>query len=119
MQFYVGAATVDNMSYENQILRSLENSPILRFVQSLEEFQLMPQKPHFRPLDECEVVSREGWALKHMMTFVNVLKETSKLQVNASVQYERRNTNKKTYYLLWRIIKKTFNIFLFALILGK
>ncbi|TXG69250.1 hypothetical protein EZV62_004185 [Acer yangbiense] len=79
-----GAATVNNMSYENQILRSLESSPILRFVQSLEEFQLMPQKPHFRPLDECEEVYREGLALKHMMTFVNVVKKTSKLQVNAS-----------------------------------
>ncbi|KAK3219508.1 hypothetical protein Dsin_013478 [Dipteronia sinensis] len=79
-----GVATVDNMSYENQILQSLESSPILRFVQSLEEFQLMPQKPHFRPLDECEVVYREGLALKHMMTFVNVVKKTSKLQVNAS-----------------------------------
>ncbi|KAI9159758.1 hypothetical protein LWI28_001675 [Acer negundo] len=79
-----GAATVDNMSYENQFLRSLESSPILRFVQSLEEFQLMPQKPHFRPLDECEVVYWEGLALKHMMTFVNVVKKTSKLQVNAS-----------------------------------
>ncbi|KAK4837140.1 hypothetical protein QYF36_003125 [Acer negundo] len=80
----IGAATVDNMSYENQFLRSLESSPILRFVQSLEEFQLMPQKPHFRPLDECEVVYWEGLALKHMMTFVNVVKKTSKLQINAS-----------------------------------
>ncbi|KAK0596869.1 hypothetical protein LWI29_019783 [Acer saccharum] len=78
------AAVVDNMPYENQNLQSLESSPVLRFVQSLEEFQLMPQKPHFRPLDECEVVFREGLALKHMMTFVNVVKETSKLQVNAS-----------------------------------
>ncbi|KAK2651553.1 hypothetical protein Ddye_011409 [Dipteronia dyeriana] len=79
-----GAAAVDNMSYENQHLRSLESSPVLRFVQSLEEFQLMPQKPHFSPLDECEAVFREGLVLKHMMTLVNVVKETSKLQVNAS-----------------------------------
>ncbi|KAK4839895.1 hypothetical protein QYF36_025795 [Acer negundo] len=78
------AAAVDNMPYENQNLRSLESSPVLKFVQSLKEFQLMPQKPHFRPLDECEVVFREGLALKHIMTFVNVVKETSKLQVNAS-----------------------------------
>ncbi|KAK1577834.1 hypothetical protein Q3G72_025278 [Acer saccharum] len=80
----IEAAVVDNMPYENQNLRWLESSPVFKFVQSLEEFQLMPQKPHFRPLDECEVVSREGLALKHMMTFVNVVKETSKLQVNAS-----------------------------------
>ncbi|KAK0598168.1 hypothetical protein LWI29_032226 [Acer saccharum] len=66
------AAVVDNMPYENQNLRSLESSPVLRFVQSLEEFQLMPQKPHFRPLDECEVVFREGLALKHMMTEGNI-----------------------------------------------
>ncbi|KAK0595925.1 hypothetical protein LWI29_011104 [Acer saccharum] len=79
------AAAVNNMPYENQnFIQSLESSPVLRFIQSLEEFQLMPQKPHFRPLDECEVVYREGLALKHMMTFVNVVKETSKLQVNAS-----------------------------------
>ncbi|TXG69260.1 hypothetical protein EZV62_004195 [Acer yangbiense] len=79
-----GAAMVDNMPYENPNLRSLESSPALRFVQSLEEFQLMPQKPHFRPLDECDTVLLEGLVLKHMMTFVNVVKETSKLQVNAS-----------------------------------
>ncbi|KAK2651535.1 hypothetical protein Ddye_011391 [Dipteronia dyeriana] len=79
-----GAAMVDNMSYKNQNLQFLESSPVLRFVQSLEEFQLMPQKPHFRPLDECEEVYREGLALKHMMTFVNVVKRTSKLQINAS-----------------------------------
>ncbi|KAK1568150.1 hypothetical protein Q3G72_021162 [Acer saccharum] len=78
------AAMVDNVPYENPNLRSLESSPALRFVQSLEEFQLMPQKPHFRPLDECDAVLLEGLALKHMMTFVNVVKETSKLQVNAS-----------------------------------
>ncbi|KAK3219499.1 hypothetical protein Dsin_013469 [Dipteronia sinensis] len=34
--------------------------------------------------DECEVVFQEGLALKHMMTFVNMVKEISKLQVNAS-----------------------------------
>ncbi|TXG69257.1 hypothetical protein EZV62_004192 [Acer yangbiense] len=78
------AAAVDNMPYQNKNLLLLESSPVLRFVQSLEEFQLMPQKPHFRPLDECEVVCREGLALKYMMTFVNVVKEISKLQVNAS-----------------------------------
>ncbi|KAI9161734.1 hypothetical protein LWI28_020245 [Acer negundo] len=77
-------AVVDNMPYENQNLRSLESSPTLRFVQSLEEFQLMPQKPHFHPLDECEVVFQEGLALMYMLTFVNVVKETSKLQVNTS-----------------------------------
>ncbi|KAK4838755.1 hypothetical protein QYF36_016190 [Acer negundo] len=66
------AAVVDNMPYKNQNLRSLESSPTLRFVQSLEEFQLMPQKPHFHPLDECEVVFQEGLVLMYMLTFVNV-----------------------------------------------
>ncbi|KAI9161687.1 hypothetical protein LWI28_019766 [Acer negundo] len=80
----IEAVVVDNMPYENENLRSLESSPVLKFVQSLEEFQLMPQKPHFCPLDECEEVFREGRVLQHMMTFVNVVKETSKLQVNAS-----------------------------------
>ncbi|TXG69256.1 hypothetical protein EZV62_004191 [Acer yangbiense] len=78
------AAAIDNMPYQNQNSGSLESSSVLRFVQSLEEFQLMQQKPHFRPLDECEVVFRERLALKYMMTFVNVVKEISKLQVNAS-----------------------------------
>ncbi|KAK3228638.1 hypothetical protein Dsin_000519 [Dipteronia sinensis] len=77
-------AMVDSSPYENQNLQFLERSPVLKFVQSLEEFQLMPQKPHFRPLGDCEVVCREGLAIKHMMTFVNVMKETSKIQVNTS-----------------------------------
>ncbi|KAK2651549.1 hypothetical protein Ddye_011405 [Dipteronia dyeriana] len=84
MQCDARAASTNNMSYKKHNLRSLESSPVLRFVQSFEEFHLMPQKPHFRPLDECEVVFREGLVLKHMMTSVNVVKETSKLQVNAS-----------------------------------
>ncbi|KAL5767583.1 hypothetical protein ACOSP7_014181 [Xanthoceras sorbifolium] len=68
-----GAAIIDNM----------ESSPVLRFIQSMEVFQSMPQEPHFRPLAECEEVCREGLALGHMMTFVNVVKRASKLQVNA------------------------------------
>ncbi|KAK4835785.1 hypothetical protein QYF36_014530 [Acer negundo] len=78
------AATVDSSTYENQNLQFLESSPVLKFVRSLEEFQLIPQKPHFSPLGECEAVCREGLVIKHMMTFVNVMKETSKIQVNTS-----------------------------------
>lgn len=76
-QYDAGVAMIDDTPYNDQNLQFLENSPVLLFVESL------PQQSHFRPLAECDEVKREGLALGHMMTFANVVKKTSELQINA------------------------------------
>ncbi|KAK4836423.1 hypothetical protein QYF36_022858 [Acer negundo] len=78
-------ASIDNMPYENQSLRLLESSSSIRSsIQSMEVFRLMPQKPHFRPLNECNEIIREGLAIAQWFIFAKVVEQTSELQVDAS-----------------------------------
>ncbi|KAK2658571.1 hypothetical protein Ddye_005104 [Dipteronia dyeriana] len=77
-----GAPMNDDMPCKDQNLRLVEDSPVMRFIQAMDVFQSIPQEPHFRPLAECEEVCREGVALGHMMTFVNVTKKISTLQAS-------------------------------------
>ncbi|EEF30419.1 protein ALP1-like [Ricinus communis] len=51
-------------------------------IESMEVFRLLPQKPHFSPLIEFEEASREGVAMRHMMTFAMLVEKTSKLRVD-------------------------------------
>ncbi|KAK3185049.1 hypothetical protein Dsin_032335 [Dipteronia sinensis] len=46
--------------------------------------RLMPQQPHFRPLNECNEIFREGLAIAQWITFAKVEEQTSELQVDAS-----------------------------------
>ncbi|TXG48752.1 hypothetical protein EZV62_024627 [Acer yangbiense] len=78
-----GVAMNYDMPYKDQNMRFLEDSPVLQFIQAMDIFQSIPQEPHFRPLAACEEVCREGLALGHMMTFVNVTKKISTLQASA------------------------------------
>ncbi|KAK3195213.1 hypothetical protein Dsin_026523 [Dipteronia sinensis] len=78
-------AAIDNMPYENRSLGLLESSSSIRSsIQSMEVFRLMPQKPHFRPLNECNEIIREGLAIAQWFTFAKVVEQTSELQVDAS-----------------------------------
>ncbi|KAK1577544.1 hypothetical protein Q3G72_022661 [Acer saccharum] len=77
-----GAAMNDDMPCKDQNLRIVEDSQVMQFIQAMDVFQSIPQEPHFRPLAECEEVCREGLALGHMMTFVNVTKKISTLQAS-------------------------------------
>ncbi|KAK2665510.1 hypothetical protein Ddye_004084 [Dipteronia dyeriana] len=78
-------AAIDSMPYENRSLRLLESSSSIRSsIQSMEVFRLMPQKPHFRPLNECNEIIREGLAIAQWFTFAKVVEQTSELQVDAS-----------------------------------
>ncbi|KAK0593486.1 hypothetical protein LWI29_037518 [Acer saccharum] len=83
VQYDAGAAMNDDMPCKDQNMRFFEDSPVLRFIQAMDVFQSIPQEPHFRPLAACEEVCREGLALGHMMTFVNVAKKISTLQASA------------------------------------
>ncbi|KAK4836287.1 hypothetical protein QYF36_021021 [Acer negundo] len=82
VQYAAGAAMNDDMPCKDQNLRIVEDSPVMQLIKAMDVFQSIPQEPHFRPLAECEEVCREGLALGHMMTFVNVTKKISTLQAS-------------------------------------
>ncbi|KAK9292868.1 hypothetical protein L1049_020849 [Liquidambar formosana] len=69
---------------KNQILPFVKSSPVWKTIESMEVFQKMPQKPHFRPLDGCKEECREGLAVGNMVTFVNLVERMSKLQFDDS-----------------------------------
>ncbi|XP_012088732.1 DUF724 domain-containing protein 6 isoform X2 [Jatropha curcas] len=60
----------------------VKSSSIWKNIESLEVFKFLPQKPHFGPLIDCKVASREGCAIGNMLTFATVVERTSKLKVD-------------------------------------
>ncbi|KAI9181424.1 hypothetical protein LWI28_014895 [Acer negundo] len=78
-------AAIDNMPHENQSFQLVQSClPIWSFIQSMEVFRLMPQKPHFRPLNECNEILREGLAIAQWITFAKVAEQTSELELDTS-----------------------------------
>lgn len=65
-------------NYETPFTKS---SSIWQFIDSLQVFQFLPQKPHFRPLLESYEATREGFAIGQMWNFVNLVEMASKLQI--------------------------------------
>ncbi|KAF6171468.1 hypothetical protein GIB67_017992 [Kingdonia uniflora] len=51
-------------------------------IQSWEAFQKIPQKPYFRSLEKSNAKAREGDALRHMVTFSNLVEATCKFQLD-------------------------------------
>ncbi|XP_059657522.1 uncharacterized protein LOC132304042 isoform X2 [Cornus florida] len=72
-------ANGDIVPVENQSLAFVKISPLWETIETMEVFRVMPQKPHFRPLDNCKESSREGLAIGSMVTFFNVAKKTFEL----------------------------------------
>lgn len=60
-----------------------KNKLLWEAVESLEAFSAMPQKPHFRPLESCREIQREGKALSLMVHFNKIAKKTWNLQYDA------------------------------------
>ncbi|WCJ39139.1 protein of unknown function 724 1 [Euphorbia peplus] len=58
-----------------------KSSSLWKHLDSLDIFQLLPQKPHFSPLYELNEATREGFAIAHLLNFANVVDKTSQLQV--------------------------------------
>ncbi|KAK1418916.1 hypothetical protein QVD17_28067 [Tagetes erecta] len=72
----------------------IKRSPIWDTIESLKLYQTPFQKPHFSPLKNMKQDTREGLAIGHIVTYVNLVQRLSDLQVNDSV--ERFNTNLET-----------------------
>lgn len=65
---------------ELQSLPFVKNTLLWSTLESMEVFQKLPQKPHFRPLEQCKESSREGLAIGCMVTFSSVVERTSRLK---------------------------------------
>ncbi|XP_076951625.1 DUF724 domain-containing protein 6-like [Bidens hawaiensis] len=63
----------------------IKRSPIWATIESLEIYQTSPQRPHFSPLKKVKADRREGLAIAHMVTFVNMVKMLSNLQLTDPV----------------------------------
>ncbi|GFZ13657.1 polyribonucleotide phosphorylase, putative [Actinidia rufa] len=79
---YVDACNgnADIGSDANQGLPFVKTSPLWETIESMEVFQVMPQKPHFRPLGTYKKGSREGLAIGCMVTFSSIITKTSEVQ---------------------------------------
>lgn len=84
MQSPVRNVSVNSELVEYQEMPFVKSSSIWENIESLEAFQLMPQKPHFHPLVKYAELGREGLAIGHMVTFATLVEKTSKLKVDDS-----------------------------------
>ncbi|XVF32929.1 hypothetical protein REPUB_Repub17cG0125200 [Reevesia pubescens] len=64
---------------DDQSLPFEKKSPVWRTIESMDVFQLVPQKPHFQPLAENKEEFREGSAIGIMVTFAGLLEKISML----------------------------------------
>lgn len=74
----------DLIPCQHQSLQVCElNSSLLSIIQSVEVFQMMPQNPHFRPLDDCNEMLREGLIIGQWVTFSKVAEKITKLDMDS------------------------------------
>ncbi|KAF9620463.1 hypothetical protein IFM89_012640 [Coptis chinensis] len=72
----------DEVTFENGSLPFTKSYPLWGNVESMEVFRLMPQHPHFHPLQQVNELLREGQALGYMLTFANVIDKVNKAQLD-------------------------------------
>lgn len=65
---------------EPQSLPFLKNTILWKTIESMDVFQKIPQRPHFKPLEQFKESSREGLAIGYMVTFSGVVEKVSTLK---------------------------------------
>ncbi|KAF9688186.1 hypothetical protein SADUNF_Sadunf02G0170900 [Salix dunnii] len=75
----VGPKSNDTL-VEDQLVPFVKKSPVWNTIESMEVFQIIPQKPHFHPLTECKEEYREGSAIGIMVTFASLFEKISSLK---------------------------------------
>ncbi|KAK3194331.1 hypothetical protein Dsin_025641 [Dipteronia sinensis] len=70
---------------KNQMLPFAKKSPIWKTIESMEVFQIVPQKPHFIPLSETKEEYREGSAIGIMVTFAGLFEKINMLKCDDSM----------------------------------
>lgn len=64
-------------------LSFVKSSPLWETLESMEVFRMIPQKPHFRPLNSLKESAREGQAISQMVNFSKVVENTSGLRFDS------------------------------------
>ncbi|XWS76684.1 hypothetical protein CRYUN_Cryun01aG0198700 [Craigia yunnanensis] len=64
---------------DDRCLPFVKKSPVWRTIESMDVFQIVPQKPHFQPLAENKEEFREGSAIGIMVTFASLFEKVSML----------------------------------------
>ncbi|XP_043717990.1 DUF724 domain-containing protein 5-like [Telopea speciosissima] len=75
-------AQMSMVPVENQGLLFFQSSRVWEKVESMEAFQLLPQRPHFSTLDQYNEELREGLAIGYMVAFANLVEKTCKSQLD-------------------------------------
>ncbi|GLT59814.1 hypothetical protein SLA2020_326120 [Shorea laevis] len=70
-----------SLLHEDQSLPFMKKSPIWKTIESMDVFNMVPQKPHFQPLTEMKEEFREGSAIGIMITFADLFEKISKLEI--------------------------------------
>ncbi|KAK4837036.1 hypothetical protein QYF36_002288 [Acer negundo] len=70
---------------KNQMLPFVKKSLIWKTIESMEVFQVVPQKPHFHPLSETKEQYREGSAIGIMVTFAGLFEKINMLKCDDSM----------------------------------
>ncbi|XVE77519.1 hypothetical protein DITRI_Ditri13aG0069600 [Diplodiscus trichospermus] len=65
---------------DDRSLPFVKKSPVWRTIESMDVFQIVPQKPHFQPLAENREEFREGSAIGFMVTFASLFEKISMLR---------------------------------------
>ncbi|XP_050209876.1 protein ALP1-like [Mercurialis annua] len=89
LSLYLSGPPSSIVPRDTEVVKSPEmpfskSSLIWQDIESIEIFRFLPQKPHFSPLIEIDEASREGLAMRHMMTFVTVVDKTKRLRIDDS-----------------------------------
>ncbi|KAK0581481.1 hypothetical protein LWI29_014260 [Acer saccharum] len=103
---------------KNQMLPFVKKSHIWKTIESMEVFQIVPQKPHFHPLSETKVEYREGTAIGIMVTFaglfekINMLKCDDSMDIFASTLDSLLDLEKHGFdvTLLWKRVDELLSI---------
>ncbi|KAJ0974353.1 hypothetical protein J5N97_016318 [Dioscorea zingiberensis] len=75
---------VDNSTEKEHVLPFEKNSVMWETVESMEIFRILPQQPHFRPLEQYCEEFREGMAIGLMVTFTNLTTDIGKFHISDS-----------------------------------
>ncbi|KAF5190429.1 hypothetical protein FRX31_019992 [Thalictrum thalictroides] len=67
---------------KNQGSLFIKTSPVWGVLESMEVFKLVPQNPHFCPLEKDHEELREGIAIGHMINFANLMERTCKIDID-------------------------------------
>ncbi|KAF9617336.1 hypothetical protein IFM89_035317 [Coptis chinensis] len=60
----------------------IKSSLLWESVESMEVFKILPQQPHFCPLEQYNEVAREGMAIGKMLIFANLLEKTGRVKLD-------------------------------------